>query len=104
MNGGQPQQYRVEADWQGGGFGYTKPFASESDALAWGHEKARAHRDAIVTARLRDEREPGDLSEADLAEIDAAYHIDLRSGALERRREHRAIEQQVNDFRMAGLL
>lgn len=46
-----PQQplFRVEADWPGGGFGYTLPFADAQAALAWGRAKARHHRDAEIT-------------------------------------------------------
>lgn len=51
-----PREYRVTADWDGGrgGFGVTRSFDSEEEALTWGQWKARNHRDAVVTVEPRD--------------------------------------------------
>lgn len=52
----QPTRYfRVQGDWEGGGFGYTLPFASAEEAEAWGRAKAAFHRDAVVTVIERSE-------------------------------------------------
>lgn len=45
-------RFRVEADWNGGGFGYTIPAASAEDAYLWGEHKARFHRDAEITVAV----------------------------------------------------
>jgi hypothetical protein len=45
--------YRVEADWLGGGFGYTNDFPSEQAACAWGQAKAKHHPDAVVSVMTR---------------------------------------------------
>jgi alkylhydroperoxidase family enzyme len=52
------QQFRITADWEGGGFGYTKPFASEAEALAWGAARSRFHPDAVVTVTPREDIAP----------------------------------------------
>jgi hypothetical protein len=41
--------YCVQADWHGGGFGYTLPFPSKASAHAWAEHKARFHPDAVIT-------------------------------------------------------
>lgn len=49
-----PQRpYRVEADWHGGGFGYTAGFASAEAAAAWGQAKAKHHAGAVVSVTAR---------------------------------------------------
>jgi hypothetical protein len=44
---------RVEADWYGGGFGYTKHFPRAADARRWGEAKAKAHVDAVICVTPR---------------------------------------------------
>lgn len=52
----QPTRYfRVQGDWEGGGFGYTLPFTSAAQAESWGRAKAGFHRDAVVTVIERSE-------------------------------------------------
>lgn len=48
--------------------------------------------------------QPGDLSEADLLEIDRQFDIGKASGALQAREEHLALELQVHQLRCAVAL
>lgn len=46
--------FRVEADWPGGGIGYTIPAADEKEARAWADHRARFHREVVVRVTPRE--------------------------------------------------
>jgi hypothetical protein len=90
-----PGWYRVQGDWEGGGFGYTLHFASAADAWAWGRAKARFHRRTEITVTLREsDVEPGELTEAEVDRIaaDLAYNRAKSDGTLDRQRVERAMD------------
>lgn len=49
----ESRAFRVQGDWEGGGFGYTIPARDAAEARAWGEFKARFHPDAVVTVEAR---------------------------------------------------
>lgn len=55
-------------------------------------------------AAQNDEPELGDLTEADLIEIDRAYEADKRSGALQRSEMDRAVREQQQAYFGRGWL
>lgn len=81
--------YRVEGDWEGGGFGYTLAFDSGEQAEQWGRQRARFHPDAVITVTDRGPAQP-DLTEAECEAIDTAMHADKQRDGHEQRRIERA--------------
>lgn len=49
-----PQLFRVEVHWPGGGIQYTRRFANEEEAVKWGERKARRRPGAEVSVTLRE--------------------------------------------------
>lgn len=47
------QMFRVSADWPGGGFAYTLPFADQHAANTWAKRKAGPRSGAVITALPR---------------------------------------------------
>lgn len=68
--------YRVQGDWHGGGFGYTMPFPSEAEARTWGEQKARFHRDTVIT--VIDRGPESDAARVSRAKCEAHDAIALR--------------------------
>jgi hypothetical protein len=51
MHVGSGRAWRIEAEWPGGGFGYTLNFPTSSDAARWGMQRAKPYPGAVVKVR-----------------------------------------------------
>jgi hypothetical protein len=81
--------FRIEVEWDTGGFGRTLPFADKAAATAWAEAQVarRAGVTITVTPRLA---EPPAHDEASAIEADLAYNRMKNSGELFRQEVRRA--------------
>jgi hypothetical protein len=87
--------FRVCADWQGGGFAYTLPFADATEAREWAQRKAANHPGAVITAVDRGPA-PAELLQQEAEQIAAAVARNVSKGQrLAARNDAHALDLQV---------
>jgi hypothetical protein len=88
------QRFRIEADWPGGGFGYTMNFPDAEAAMAWAREKAGFRNNAEITVTPRIfEGEPR-FSEAQLLAAEVTLSAD-KAERFHLANDRRAMELQL---------
>ena len=85
-----PRLFRIECEWEGGGFGRTLPFVDEAEARAWAQGEINGRPGASISVVPREPVQPAKHDEAAAIEADLAYNRMKNSGELFRQEVRQA--------------